>query len=96
MFVKIEENSYVNLERIEGIELKSTYTKYYWAFWGSDGEPFETKEFETKEDALKWFKDNIEPALKDYNKSRESLFEIATFLDTLPERINKALKGEKI
>ena len=104
MFVEVRENVFINLEQVKEIFLEKGRGGWQWVFvyssspWDSEDEPGYLAEsslcFSDKEEALKWFKENIKQYLKDYNRARDSLFEIATFLDTLPERINKGLKKE--
>lgn len=83
MFVKVRENTYVNLEQVEGITLyEGDY--YCWHFFVDEGEPIESDDFKTKEEALKWFNESIEPALNYYYKAKISApLDIATYQESI-------------
>ncbi|WP_457641417.1 hypothetical protein [Persephonella sp.] len=85
MFIEVRENVFVNLEQVKEIrfieEDKTPYSdkENYWVFVLGYASPtdywngeyaIETKQFGTKEEALKWFEEKIKPALEEYRKSK--------------------------
>ena len=74
MFVKINNmyNTYINLNQCKSIKLIEGYIKinnegkpyYYWSFNIEYVITEMSDSFDTKEDAIKWFEENIKPHLE--------------------------------
>ncbi len=79
MWIEVKENAFVNLSQVKHIFLEWD-DEWSWVFvysaspWDSEEAPgylCETSQrFKTREEALKWFEENIKPALNDYNHSK--------------------------
>ncbi|NPA52567.1 MAG: DUF3622 domain-containing protein [Aquificae bacterium] len=81
MFITIDDNTIINLENVKSIKLKYVIGQYHWAFYLDPlalDEPFlnftiseHSKGFNTEQEAINWFKKEIEPYIEKYNKRRE-------------------------
>ncbi len=67
MFQEIDENFYILMENIAGVKLIQEEDKYVWIFYTNHPQPLKSKSFETKEEAVIWFR-NIKYA---YYKRKE-------------------------
>lgn len=67
MFQEIDENFYILIENIAGVRLVQEDNKYVWIFYTNHPHPLKSKSFETKEEAIIWFK-NIK---YNYYKNKE-------------------------
>lgn len=56
MFQEIDENFYIFLNNVAGVKLIKENEKYVWLFYTNHPEPLKSKPFDTKEDAVIWFK----------------------------------------
>lgn len=56
MFQEIDENFYIFLENVAGAQLIKENDKYIWLFYTNHPTPLKSKPFETKEEAIVWFK----------------------------------------
>ena len=88
MFVEIRENVFVNLEQVKQIkfikkDIAYTGAENYWVFvleyadesteyWNGEHAVW-SENFPSREEALKWFEENIKPALNDYNHAKFNL-----------------------
>ncbi len=56
MFQEIDENFYIFLNNVAGVELIQEDGKYIWLFYTNYPQPLKSKAFDTKEEAVIWFK----------------------------------------
>ncbi|WP_456382596.1 hypothetical protein [Persephonella sp.] len=105
MFVKIEEDEIINLETVDCIRLdmipnggedyKEHPELFYWKFYTSTNEIF-SKYFKTRKEALKWFQDNIEPVIKDYNNAKFAPHEQTTYLERISVILEELVEKQEV
>jgi hypothetical protein len=56
MFQEIDDNMYILLNNVAGVKLIEENGKYHWLFYTNYPQPLKSKSFDTKEEAIVWFK----------------------------------------
>ncbi len=97
MFVKINETEWINLELTGAIYLeeevnrkkdKDEFPCVYRFVFSTPARILCSKPFKTKEEATQWFREEIEPVVKDYNDAKFSLIDL-NHLQTMALHFNE-------
>ncbi|MCX7760297.1 MAG: hypothetical protein N2Z81_03845 [Hydrogenothermaceae bacterium] len=56
MFFEIDKNTYILVENIAAVSLHEENGRFYWLFYTNHPSPIKSMYFETKEEAIVWFR----------------------------------------
>lgn len=56
MFFEIDKNTFIFIENIAAAKLKEEDNKFFWLFYTNHPDPIKSMAFETKEEAIIWFR----------------------------------------
>lgn len=71
-FVEIDENLYINLDRVKSIALRKDKNRYYFSFSFKDF-GWVSRAFESAEAAQQWFEEHVLPLVPTYSKLNREL-----------------------
>ena len=58
---QINANTIIDLNKVSAYQVHNSEGIWFFAFFVDSSYEFHSKKFKTKEEALKWFKENLEP-----------------------------------
>lgn len=56
MFFEVDKNKYIFIQNISAVSLEEDDGKFYWLFYTNYPQPIKSMYFQTKEDAIIWFR----------------------------------------